>query len=165
MFFFSLCNSFLLVFWYMVELSTSMGIWRLSVSFIPLQEDTDSTDSKTGSSLTFARSVSVRPKCFNGDTRIFKEQCFYVWLVFPSRNIEVDFSQVEFASSCYEGNALLWLIACQDSGTAFNGWIDFQSALAITFAKRGGGSVGFVFSPTGKPTGRIHIQEFKSSQG
>ena len=127
----SLSYSFLRGFVYMVQLSTRMEAQRFIQP--PTGRHSDSTDSRTRSSPTFADSVSVSPKCFNGDARMFKEWCFSVELALRSRNIEVDFRQVEFASSCLEGNALLWLIACQESGTTFNSWKDLRSALAKTF--------------------------------
>ena len=87
----SLSNSFLRGFVYMVQLSTRMEAQRFIQP--PTGRHCESTDSKTGSSLTFPDSVSVRPKCFNGDARMFKEWCFSIELALRSRNIEVDFRQ------------------------------------------------------------------------
>ena len=64
---------------------------------------------------------------------MFKEWCFSVELALRSRNINYGRREVELASSLLEGNALLWLIACQEAGTIFNNWIDFRNALARTF--------------------------------
>ena len=45
---------------------------------------------------------------------MFKEWCFSVELALRSRNINYGRREVELASSLLEGNALLWLIACQE---------------------------------------------------
>ena len=82
---------------------------------------------------SIADSFPVRPNCFNGNPRKFKEWCFSVELALRSRNIEKGPREVELVSSLLEGNALLWLIACQESSTVFNSWTDLRSALARTF--------------------------------
>ena len=64
---------------------------------------------------------------------MFNEWCFSVELALRSRNINYGRREVELASSLLEGNALLWLIACQEAGTILNNWIDFRNALARTF--------------------------------
>ena len=134
--FFSLLTAFLtflllvgLVFW----LCHRQG-WRIFVSLtVPEGGLTDAMISRRTPQSSIADSFPVRPNCFNGNLRKFKEWCFSVELALRSRNIEKGPREVELVSSLLEGNALLWLIACQESSTVFNSWTDFRSALARTF--------------------------------
>lgn len=76
---------------------------------------------------------SVRPKNFNGDPQQFKEWTFAVELALRSNKISQGSRQVDFVSTLLEGNALLWLIACQDSTPPFQDWKSLRNALAETF--------------------------------
>ena len=131
--FFSLLTAFLaflllvgLVFW----LCHRQG-WRIFVSLnAPEGGLTDAMISWRTPQSSIANSFPVRPNCFNGNPRKFKEWCFSVELALRSRNIKKGPREVELVSSLLEGNALLWLIACQESSTVFNSWTDLRSALA-----------------------------------
>lgn len=124
----------------LVLLCVGLAVWlalRKGWAFIvapstSVEGFTDSATPRIRSSPGLADSFPVRPKCFNGDPRIFKEWCFFVELALESRNINDGRRQVQLASSLLEGNALLWLISCQEIGTSFNSWIDLRNALAKT---------------------------------
>ena len=99
--------------------------WRIFISLnAPEGGLTDAMISRRMPQSSIADSFPVRPNCFNGTPRKFKEWCFSVELALRSRNIEKGPREVELVSSLLEGNALLWLIACQESSTVFNSWTD-----------------------------------------
>ena len=54
-------------------------------------------------------------------------------LALRSRNMQKGPREVELVSSLLEGNALLWLIACQESSTVLHSWTDLRSPPAPTF--------------------------------
>ena len=72
-------------------------------------------------------------KKFNGDPESFREWAFAVELALRSRNLREGSLQVDFVSMLLEGNALLWLIAAQDSGETFEDWPSLKNAIAKTF--------------------------------
>ena len=93
----------------------------------------ETTGSDTVSSHAPAHLFSVGPKCFNGDSRTFKEWCFTVDLTLQSSHSRNGPSQVNLASSLLEGNALLWYISCIDSGKTFPDWNSLKMALGEAF--------------------------------
>ena len=103
--------------------------WRISVSLnAPERGLTDAMISRRTPQSSIADSFPARPNCFNGNPRKLS-----VELALRSRNIQKGPCEVELVSSLLEGNALLWLIACQESSTVFNSWTEFRRALARTF--------------------------------
>ena len=129
-FFFSPLVALLIIFSLSVGLASWLLFrrgWRLSIwrsSDIPLiragrPADSSVTDQEIKSSPTTADCFPVRVRSFHGDSRMFKEWCFSVELALRSRNINYGRREVELASLLLEGNALLWLIACQEDGYHF----------------------------------------------
>ena len=82
--------------------------------------DSNATDPEIMSSPVLADSSTVRLRCFNGDSGLFEDWCFSMEPALRSRNINYGCRQVEIALSSLEGNALLWLISCQEAGAKFN---------------------------------------------
>ena len=70
---------------------------------------------------------------FNGDPECFREWVFAVEMSLRTNGITEGSHQVDFVSMLLEGNALLWLIAVQDSGDTFKDWLSMKEAIAKTF--------------------------------
>ena len=108
--------------------------WRIASRNEPAGATLGETTGRNSSSLPVsAHPFSVRPKCFSGDSRTFKEWCFTVDLALQSSHIRNGPNQVNLVSSLLEGNALLWYITCLESGSSFDSWFDLRNALAKTF--------------------------------
>ena len=105
-------------------------------NFSLLNTEGRTTANSTVTRFSQARSrqeIPVSIKKFNGDPESFREWGFAVELALRSRNLREGSHQVDFVSMLLEGNALLWLIAAQDSGETFEDWPSLKNAIAKTF--------------------------------
>ena len=73
------------------------------------------------------------PSTFCGTARTFREWIFQVDTALKSYKMDDGVSQVEFAASFLEGNALLWYLSCIDSGRSFSDWKSLKNALGEAF--------------------------------
>ena len=60
------------------------------------------------------------PSTFCGTARTFREWVFQVNTALKSYKMNDGVSEVEFAASFLEGNALLWYLSCIDFGRSFS---------------------------------------------
>ena len=105
-------------------------------NFSLLNTEGRTTANSTVTRFSQARShqeIPVSIKKFNGDPESFRQWAFAVELALRSRNLREGSHQVDFVSMLLEGNALLWLIAAQDSGETFEDWPSLKNALVKTF--------------------------------
>ena len=115
---------------FLIYLRDIRGIFSL------LNTEGRTTANSTATRFSQARShqeIPVSIKKFNGDPESFREWAFAVELAIRSRNLREGSLQVDFVSMLLEGDALLWLIAAQDSGETFEDWPSLKNALAKTF--------------------------------
>ena len=82
-------------------------------------------------SFRYARVKS--PSIFCGTARTFREWVFQVDTALKSYKMNDGVSQVEFAASFLEGNALLWYLSCIDFGRSFSDWNSLKNALGEAF--------------------------------
>ena len=73
------------------------------------------------------------PSIFCGTARTFREWVFQVDTALKSYKMNDGVSQVEFAASFLEGNALLWYLSCIDFGRSFSDWNSLKNALGEAF--------------------------------
>lgn len=124
---------------FVVILSALTGAWLLSrwkqaygshSSVVPYSR---STANEATSSHRVGHQRVKDPICFSGDPNDLRGWFFSIELACRANEIREGTAQVDYATSFLQGNALLWLLACLDSGRTFPHWESLKTALGETY--------------------------------